>query len=206
MNNIIANILRFLILLIVQVAICQHICLFGYLTPALFLLALFLLPLELPLSLQYLIGFATGFVVDAFAHTLGVSSFACTLMMFLRPYVTRWLNGNNNNNFENIDRPVPGVKDFRWVFLYTLILTSIFEITAVMLETMTFKNFGHTLLVILGNIVFTVFVILCVEYIFHSNTKNEALKSIKGSMLAGMATQSIPADNSSLWTKETSNH
>lgn len=174
MNNTIANILRFLILLIVQVTICQHICLFGYLTPALFLLALFLLPLELPLSLQYLIGFVSGFVVDAFAHTLGVSSFACTLMMFLRPYIAHWLNGNNNNAFENIDRPVPGVKDFRWVFLYTLILTSIYEITAVMLETMTFKNFGHTLLVILGNIVFTVFVILCIEYIFHSHTKNEA--------------------------------
>ena len=174
MNNVIANILRFLILITAQVAICQHICLFGYMTPALFLLALFLLPLELPLSLQYLIGFASGFVVDAFAHTLGVSTFACTVMMFLRPYIARWLNGNNNNVFENIDRPVPGVKDFRWVFLYTLILSSIYEILAVLLETMTFKNFGHTLLVMLGNIVFTVFVILCIEYIFHPRTKNES--------------------------------
>ena len=61
------------------------------------------------------------------------------------------------------------------VFLYTLILTSIYEIVAVLLETMTFKNFGHTLLVILGNTVFSVFVILCVEYIFHPREKkNEA--------------------------------
>jgi hypothetical protein len=174
MNNIIINILRFLILLVAQIAICQHICLFGYMTPALFLLALFLLPLELPLSAQYLIGFATGFVVDSFAHTLGVSSFACTLMMFLRPFIVRFLNGANNVKFENIDRPVPGVKDFRWIFLYALILTSIYEVTAVLLETMTFKNFGHTLLVILGNTLFTVFVILCTEYIFHpSMNKNE---------------------------------
>lgn len=174
MNNIIANILRFLILLTAQVAICQHVCLFGYMSPALFLLALFMLPLELPLSLQYIIGFASGFVVDAFAHTLGVSSFACTLMMFLRPHIAHWLNGNNNVAFENIDRPVPGPKDFRWIFLYTLILSSIYQITAVLFETMTFKNFGHTLLVMLGNIVFTVFVILCIEYIFHTRTKNEA--------------------------------
>ena len=125
MNNVVANILRFFVLLLVQVAICQHISLFGYMTPALFLLALYLLPLEMPLSLQYAIGFATGFVTDAFAHTLGVSSFACTLLMFLRPYIVRMLNGANNVKFENIDRPVPGVKDFRWVFLYTLTLTSI---------------------------------------------------------------------------------
>ena len=173
MNNVVANILRFFVLLLVQVAICQHISLFGYMTPALFLLALYLLPLEMPLSLQYVIGFATGFVTDAFAHTLGVSSFACTLLMFLRPYIVRMLNGANNVKFENIDRPVPGVKDFRWVFLYTLILTSIYEVVSVLLETMTFKNFGHTLLVIVGNTLFSVFVILCIEYIFHSRVKNE---------------------------------
>ena len=173
MNNVVANILRFFVLLLVQVAICQHISLFGYMTPALFLLALYLLPLEMPLSLQYAIGFATGFVTDAFAHTLGVSSSACTLLMFLRPYIVRMLNGANNVKFENIDRPVPGVKDFRWVFLYTLTLTSIYEVIAVLLETMTFKNFGHTLLVIVGNTLFSVFVILCIEYIFHSRVKNE---------------------------------
>lgn len=174
MNSIISNILRFLVLLIIQIVICQHVCLFGYMTPALFLLALFLLPLELPLSLQYLIGFATGFVVDAFAHTLGVSSFACTLMMFTRPYIAKFLNGANINRFENIDRPVPGVKDFRWILLYTLILTSIYQVAAVLLETMTFRNFGHTLLVMLGNTVFTVFVILCVEYIFYNKVRNES--------------------------------
>jgi hypothetical protein len=167
--------LRFLVLLVIQVIICQRISLFGYMTPALFLLALYLLPLELPLSLQYIIGFATGFVVDAFAHTFGFSSFSCTLLMFLRPYIVRMLNGANNVKFENIDRPVPGVKDFRWIFLYTLILTSVYEIVSVLLGTMTFKNFGHTLLVIIGNTLFSVFVILCVEYIFHPREKkNEA--------------------------------
>ena len=174
MNSIISNILRFLVLLIVQIVICQHVCLFGYMTPALFLLALFLLPLELPLSLQYLIGFLTGFVVDAFAHTLGASSFACTLTMFFRPYVARLLNGSNINRFENVDRPVPGVKDFRWILLYTVILTAIYQVASVLLETMTLRNFGHTLAVMLGNVVFTVFVILCVEYIFYSKAKNES--------------------------------
>ena len=174
MNNIISNVLRFLVLLIVQIVICQHVCLFGYMTPALFLLALFLLPLELPLSLQYFIGFATGFVVDAFAHTLGVATFSCTLMMFIRPFIVRFLNSTNFNRFETIERPVPGVKDFRWIFLYTLILTSIYQAVSVLLGTMTFKNFGHTLLVFLGNTLLTVFVILCVEYIFYSKAKNES--------------------------------
>ena len=174
MNKVISNILRFLVLIVVQVAVCQRICLFGYMKPALFLLALFLLPLEIPLSLQYLIGFVTGFVVDAFAHTMGAGSFACTLLMFVRPYIVQLLDGSNTVKFENINRPAPGVKDFKWILLYTLILTALYQITYMMLETMTFRNFGHTLLAILGNTAFSVFVILCVEYIFHSRTKNES--------------------------------
>ena len=67
---------------------------------------------------------------------------------------------------------MPGVKDFRWIFLYTLILTSIYQVVAVLLGTMTFKNFGHTLLVMIGNTALTVFVILCVEYIFFNKDKN----------------------------------
>lgn len=171
MNNVVSNLLRFLVLILVQVVLCRHICLFGYMTPSIYLLALLLLPLELPLSLQYFIGFASGFVVDAFAHTLGVSSFAATLMMFVRPYLVNFLNGSSDTKFEAVDRPVPGGKDFRWIFLYTLFLVSVYQIAAVLLETMTFKNFWHTLLVIAGNTVFSVFVILCTEYIFHPTAK-----------------------------------
>lgn len=174
MINIISNVLRFLILIIIQIAVCQQINLFGYITPSIYLLALLLLPLELPLSVQYIIGFISGLWVDAFAHTLGVCSFAATLMMFARPYIANFLNGSSENNYEAIDRPIPGVKDFRWIFFYTLALVSFYEISSTLLETMTFKNFGHTFLVILGNTIFTVFVILCTEYIFHPIVKNES--------------------------------
>ena len=78
------------------------------------------------------------------------------------------------DRFESIERPMPGVKDFRWIFLYTLILTSIYQVISVLLGTMTFRNFGHTLLVMIGNTLFTVFVVLCVEYIFYNKVRNES--------------------------------
>lgn len=170
MNNILSNILRFVIVLLLQIFICNYIHLFGFLTPALYLLALLLLPLELPKSVQYLIGFAMGFVIDMFAHTMGVNALASTVVMFVRPYWVRFINGRNTT--EGVDRPVPGVKDFKWMFFYVLMLSFIHQLLVVMIETFAFRNFGHTLLVILGSTIFTSFVLLCVLYIFYPVRSN----------------------------------
>ncbi len=164
MNNVFSNILRFAIVLILQVFVCNYIHFFGFITPALYLLALLLLPLELPKAIQYVIGFAAGFFVDLFTHTLGVNTAACVILMFVRPYWVKALNGRKTS--EGVDHPIPGVKDFKWLLFYVLILILLHQTTAVLLEVSSFHNFGHTLLEIIGNTILSTFLILCVEYIF----------------------------------------
>ena len=164
MNNIAANILRFFIVLMLQVFICNYMQLFGFITPAIYLFALLLLPMELPKSVQYLIGFASGFFVDLFTHTLGVNAAACTILMFVRPYITKALNGRKTS--DTIEHPIPGVKDFKWLLTYVLILCLLHQSLVVLFESASFRNFGHTLLSIAGNTTFTAFVILCLDYIF----------------------------------------
>ncbi len=153
-----------------QIFVCNSINLFGFATPALYLLALLLLPLELPKSVHYLIGFFSGLIIDMFTHTLGVNAAASVVLMFLRPYIVRLLNGRKTS--EGIDRPVPGVKDFKWILIYVLSLSLIHQFLVVMLETSSFRNFGHTLLVVLCNTLFTAFVLVCVEYIFYPAKQN----------------------------------
>ena len=149
MNNVISNILRFLLLIVLQVFVCNHINLFGFATPALYLLAPLLLPLELPLSAQYFIGFFTGFVVDMFTHTLGVNALACLVVMFVRPYLVKRLDSGKST--EGIIRPVPAVKDTKWIFFYIILLSLL-----------------HQVLVIVCNTVFTSFLLLCSLYLFYS--------------------------------------
>ena len=170
MNNIISNILRFVVVIFLQIFVCNYINLFGFVPPALYLLALLLLPLELPMSVQYVIGFFTGLIIDMFTHTLGVNAAAGVIVMFVRPYVVRLLNGRSA--VEGVDRPEPGIKDFKWIFTYVLLLSFLHQFMSVMLETSSFRNFGHTLLSILCNTAFTAFVILCVEYIFFPTKRN----------------------------------
>lgn len=164
MSKATANILRFIVVLLAQIFVFGLIHLFGCVNANIYLLALLLLPLEIPRWLQYIIAFITGFIVDMFAMTYGVHAFSCVLMMFIRPYLVNALNGRPND--DGIEKLGPGDKDFRWLLLYTLILVLIHQFSAVMLEAFTFRHFGRTLLVILGNTVFTTVLILCFEYIF----------------------------------------
>lgn len=164
MNNATANILRFLLTILVQVFVLNYVHLFGCVNAYLYLLALLMLPFELPLGLQYLIGFATGFLIDMFTMTYGINTSACVLMMFVRPYLVMALNGRKTDDM--VDKPLPGVKDFRWLLAYTVILVFLHQFATVMLETFTFRHFWKTILVILGNTILSSFVILCCEYIF----------------------------------------
>lgn len=165
MNSATSNILRFIVVLLLQVFVCNYIHLFGFITPALYLLALLLLPIELPKSVQYLIGFCCGLFVDLFTHTLGVNAAAGTLMMFARPFLVKALNGRKTG--DGVERLVPGAKDFPWLLAYVGALTLLHQSVVVMCEAMSFRNFGHSLVAIAGNTLLTSFVILCAEYIFH---------------------------------------
>lgn len=165
MNNVASNILRIILVLLLQVFICNYIHLFGFITPAFYIIGLLLLPLELPKSVQYLIGFFCGLFVDMFTHTLGFNTAACTIIMFIRPFIVKALNGRKTS--DSVERPIPGVKDFKWLVSYVGILTFVHQLLIVMLETMKLHNFLHTLVAIVGNTVLTAFLILCAEYIFH---------------------------------------
>lgn len=165
MSNVASNILRFIIVLLLQVFVCNYIHLFGFITPAIYLLALLLLPFEIPLSVQYLIGFCSGLFVDLFTHTLGVNAAACTILMFLRPFIVKALNGRRTN--DSVERPIPGVKDFKWLAMFVGSLSFVHQFLVVMFETLSFRNFGHSIISILGNALMTAFVILCAEYIFY---------------------------------------
>lgn len=164
MNKSTTNILRILLLLGLQVLIFNHIHLFGFLNPSVYLLALFLLPLDIPKSAQYAIAFATGLVVDIFQFTYGIHASACMTFIMLRPYLMYALNVNKKKNDTEV--PIPGKKDFRWLLVFTLLMTFSHQLIVTMLEVFSFRQFHHTLLVIFSNTLFTSLLILCIEYIF----------------------------------------
>lgn len=165
MNKITINILRFALLLTIQILVFSHVHLFGYINPHIYLLAILLLPIEMPIIGQYLIGFLTGLIIDIFAMSLGVHASATLLVVFIRPQIVSLLNGKKKT--DGADRPIPGVKDFRWLLFYAFTLTFVHHFTVTLLEAFTFRAFAFTLLSSFLSTLFTTILILCIEYIFY---------------------------------------
>ena len=84
-GTLIANVLRFAALLLLQVLVLDHLDVArGWMVPYLYVLFLLMLPFELPAWAALLLGAFTGLTMDIFSNTPGMHMSACVVMMFAR--------------------------------------------------------------------------------------------------------------------------
>lgn len=82
--KIFANILRMLILLLLQVLLFNHLSLGGLCHPYIYIIGLICMPL-MPRWLEMLIAALVGLLMDCVCSSLGIHVAACVLMAYLRP-------------------------------------------------------------------------------------------------------------------------
>ncbi|MDE6463531.1 MAG: hypothetical protein K2L16_02715 [Muribaculaceae bacterium] len=76
--------LAFILLVPAQGVVFNHMILFGWAVPMVFVWLIVSLPLTVGTNLSVLLGFLTGFGVDIFCDTPGVNALCCTLLAFGR--------------------------------------------------------------------------------------------------------------------------
>lgn len=76
--------LLFIVLLLLQVLICNHIVLFNVAVPMVFIYFILKLPVGINRMLLFTLSFLMGFMVDLFSDTLGVNALACTLLSVMK--------------------------------------------------------------------------------------------------------------------------
>src|SRR6476469_11049014 len=84
MSKIIINILRFIVLVAIQVFLLKNIVFYGVNIPYLYILFIILLPFETPNWLLFFLAFLMGLTIDLFNDTLGLHAAACTILAFVR--------------------------------------------------------------------------------------------------------------------------
>ena len=89
MNIWVENILRFVVLLLLQVLLINNIHIMGLCNPCIYILFLISLPSDLPRWAELIIGFVVGLIMDVFCNTLGVHTAACTFVSYLRPLLIK---------------------------------------------------------------------------------------------------------------------
>ncbi|NND61663.1 MAG: rod shape-determining protein MreD [Flavobacteriaceae bacterium] len=88
-NEILVNSVRFVVLVLVQVILLNHMNLWGYINPYLYPLFILVFPLNGSKSLLILLGFVLGLTIDMFGDSGGVHAAASVFIAWLRPVILR---------------------------------------------------------------------------------------------------------------------
>ncbi|MBT8316840.1 MAG: rod shape-determining protein MreD [Lutibacter sp.] len=149
MNNLIlSNSLRFIGLVLLQVLILNHINLFGYLNPMVYIVWIFLFPLKKNRSLFLILSFLFGLSVDIFSDSGGINAAATLFIAFIRISVLKTIL--RKSDFDYLLFNIRSLSIDK-IFLYIATLTIIHHFIVFSLEYFSFNAF----ITILKNTIFT---------------------------------------------------
>lgn len=83
-KEILGYLLLFVLLILAQVLIFNHIVLFSVAVAFIFIYFIISLPMSLPTNGLLILAFITGFIVDIFSDTPGVNTLSCVILAILK--------------------------------------------------------------------------------------------------------------------------
>lgn len=94
-NSTFINIVRFILLILVQVLLFNHLNFFGYINPMVYILFLYWYPINEKRSFFIFLSFLLGLMVDWFSDTMAIHAAATVTIAYLRPAIMRFCFGSN---------------------------------------------------------------------------------------------------------------
>ena len=157
MNVYIKNILRFCVIILLQVLILNKITLrwwsepgFPIFIPYVYPLFLLLLPFETPVWALLIMGFILGTTIDAFMNTAGMHACATVLIAYLRTNVLSALLPRNLSEYAGQS---PSLRSMGWMpfLVYSAFLIVLHHFVFFSVELWSVSNFGVLLLKIFAS-------------------------------------------------------
>ncbi len=158
MNVYLKNILRFCIIILLQVLILNKITLrwwsepsgFPIFIPYVYPLFILLLPFETPVWALLIIGFLLGTTVDTFMNTAGMHACATILIAYLRTNVLGALLPRNLSEYANQH---PSIKSMGWMpfLVYSGFLIVIHHLVFFSIELWNLTNVGFLVLKVVAS-------------------------------------------------------
>ena len=164
MNRLVFNnILRFVVLVLLQVLIMNKINFYGFLNPYVYILFILLLPFETPGWLLLLLSLATGLTVDIFSGTLGLHAASAVFAGFIRPFVIKLVG--EKPEYDITTQPKLQQMGLKWFIAYALLMIFGHHLFLNSIDVFSFAEFGQTMLRVLISTLFTFVFIILFEYI-----------------------------------------
>ncbi len=152
----------FIVLVLIQVTILNHVEFSGYVNPYIYVLFILLLPVNAPRYVVLLSAFFIGIVIDLFTDSMGIHAAATVFIAYIRPAVIRIISVRDEDPEE-----YSGLQQnkFSWFLTYTSILVFVHHFILFYLEVFSLKCFFTTFLRVLISSVFTIFIIVLSQFI-----------------------------------------
>lgn len=161
-SKLFSNIIRFVVLVLLQVLVLSNINFLGYVNPYLYVLFIVLLPFDLAQWKVILWAFLIGLTVDMFEDSGGIQAAACLVAAYLRPLILRFAYGISYDHQNIKFYKTPFAQRLAYVCLMVLV-------HHIILFFLTFFNFSHIILILKNTLfssIFTILLILIVTTLF----------------------------------------
>lgn len=176
MSIYLRNVIRFILLVLIQVLLLNKIPLRWWAspgaippyTPFIYPLFILLLPLSTPVWFMLLSGFALGITVDTFMDTGGMHAAACVLMAFMRTRVLTTLLPKRLSEYQNT---APNIKSMGWTpFLtYSAVLLALHHTFYYIIEVWNFQSIGYLIIKILVSLITSMIFVALYSLLFSSS-------------------------------------
>lgn len=168
-KNILQFILLFILLVLAQVIIFNHLCLFNVAIPFAFIYFILRLPVTIGSNSAMTLAFLLGLTIDIFSDTQGMNALACTILSVLRLPVLRLYFPRE----EDLTDSRPSLRSLGpSVYMkYAMSLSFLYCLLFFIIEAFTFFNPLKLVLRIVASSVFTFIVIICIDSIINQRSE-----------------------------------
>ena len=142
-TNLFNYLVRFVLLIIIQVMILNNINLGGYINPYVYVLFILLLPVDVPGYVLLLSAFGLGLTIDLFSDSHGMHAAASVFLAFARPGIIRLIS--IRGDFDPGTVPMVSNMGTTWILSYIFVLVFLHHSLLFFLEIFRFSEFFHTL-------------------------------------------------------------
>ena len=155
---------QMLMLIALQVLVCNHIHLFGYATPMLYVLFLVHFPLNGTRVGNMLWAFAMGLIIDIFSNTLGEAAASMTLAAFVQ-----WPLLQASAPKDSLEDMRPSYKTMgKWNHIrYIAILTAVHHVAFYLLEAFSFFSMTSLIVSLGASYLLSLVLMLTLETLRH---------------------------------------
>lgn len=151
----------FVVLLLAQAVVFNHVCLFNVALPFVFIYFIISLPASLSVNWTLTFAFLMGTAVDLFSDTLGMNALACTVAGVLRRPILRVYIPRE----EDLPATEPSMRSLGIsVYVkYVITFTLLYCLLIFIVESFTFFHFGRMLMRIICSTALTGVLILGID-------------------------------------------